>query len=501
MRGVVIAGTHSGCGKTTVTLGVLSALKRMGLKVQSFKAGPDFIDSGLHSLITGMPSMNLDIWMCGREYVLECFRRYSARTDISVIEGVMGMYDGAYSTSTLAETIGLPVILVVDAYGMAESAGAVVGGFVFYDKEKQGYRDMKRGISIDISTVQRSTDSPLRIAGVIFNRVASERHYKRLKDSVRDVVVLGYLPREVNFEIPHRHLGLLVAEEAPLSDDKMQGLTDAVLRHIDIDFLIRISENSIAHEKTDSLSTPSPLKTGIKIAYAHDRAFCFYYEDNIELLREAGADVESFSLLDDTYIPAGVDAVYIGGGYPELYADALSSNRYMIEAVRNWVLDGRPLYAECGGFMYLTEGIYDLGGNFFRMTGVLPFRTRMGRKRPYLGYREIRLREDSLLGLKGTILRGHEFHYSEIAVDDSNKEVIESEGPEIRDLRPEVHRSYTVMDSTKRFIKEEGFRHRNTLASYIHIHFGSNPGTGKRFINYLRGERDGKDRPDRTRKS
>ncbi len=184
MQRIVLAGTHSGCGKTTVTLGILAAFKKKGLEVQPFKAGPDFIDTGLHRLITGRPSRNLDIWMCGKQATIECFKRHAESADIAVIEGVMGMYDGEFSTAMLASTLGAPTILVVDAYGMAESAGAVVKGFA----------------------------SEL-IAGVIFNRVASDSHFKRLKDSVQNVPVLGYLPRDLDFEIPHRHLGLVVAEE------------------------------------------------------------------------------------------------------------------------------------------------------------------------------------------------------------------------------------------------------------------------------------------------
>ena len=208
MPGFVIAGTHSGCGKTTVTLGLLAALVKRGLSVQPFKAGPDFIDPGLHRLVTGRPSRNLDVWMCGEDYVQACYGEYSRQADISVVEGVMGLYDGGHGTARLARLLGLPVILVVDAYGMAESAGAVVKGFTEYG----------RGTPSD-------SGGP-SFLGVLFNRVASESHFGRLKDSVAGVPVLGYLPRDLGFEIPHRHLGLTVAEESPVTQEQMDRLAD-----------------------------------------------------------------------------------------------------------------------------------------------------------------------------------------------------------------------------------------------------------------------------------
>ena len=225
-QGIVIAGTHSGGGKTTITLGLLAALKKKGLKVQSFKAGPDFIDSGLHRIITGTPSRNLDIRMCGEDYVRNCFYKHSMGADISIVEGVMGMYDGEFSTANLAGQLNLPVILVVDAYGMAESAGAIVKGFVEYEKQKPPL------------TPPPCQGGDGEVTGVIFNRVASESHYLRLKDSVRDVAVMGYLPRDLNFEIPHRHLGLTVAEENPITAESIQRLANAVLEHVDVDAIL-----------------------------------------------------------------------------------------------------------------------------------------------------------------------------------------------------------------------------------------------------------------------
>jgi cobyrinic acid a,c-diamide synthase len=478
MQGIIVAGTHSGCGKTTVTLGLLSALRRKGLRVQQFKAGPDFIDSGLHRLVTGRPSRNLDLWMCGEFYVKESFRRNSLNADISVAEGVMGLYDGTLSTASLAAALGLPVILVVDAYGLAESAGALVKGFVAYAKgfppltpllDREGMGEVNSGITF---------------AGVIFNRVASENHYKRLKASVADIPVLGCLPRDLDFEIPHRHLGLAVAEENPISDENLRKLSDAVLKHIDVDALIRQEARSKGQEATNERHTDRPSAV-VSIAVAYDKAFCFYYEDNLDLLKNEGAEIIRFSPLSDPGIPEGVDAVYIGGGYPELHAKELSQNRSMVRSIHDWAHGDKPLYAECGGLMYLSQGIYDFEGNFFPMAGVYPFETRMKKGRSKLGYREIRLRENCLLGKKGERLRGHEFHYSEI-VKDGSKSSISNELKRNSSEDSTLVTCYLLLDSGAQYIQDEGYRFRNTLASYIHVHFGSNPAIAGNFVHFAK---------------
>ncbi|MDP3047875.1 MAG: cobyrinate a,c-diamide synthase [Thermodesulfovibrionales bacterium] len=525
MRGFVIAGTHSGCGKTTITLGVLAALKKKGLKVQPFKAGPDFIDSGLHRLVTGRHSRNLDVWMCGEEYVKECFHKYSANADIAIIEGVMGMYDGEYSTAKLAGLLNLPVILVVDAYGMAESAGAVVKGFREYGSELRvksyELREMNSKFKIQSSKLQ-TPNSKLYIAGVIFNRVASDNHFKRLKDSVqvgdstlRDVTVLGYLPRDLDFEIPHRHLGLTVAEENPLTEKNIGRLADAVLKHIDVDGILNLAQQSsraaeqqfsnvlnyCSTELLDYCAAATPT-----VAIAYDKAFCFYYEDNLDLLKNAGAEIVTFSPLSDSAIPHQADAVYIGGGYPELYAKELSENTSMMKSINGWANSGKPIYAECGGLMYLSKGIYDFNGKFFEMAGVFPFETQIppcpplikggeGGLRPHLGYREIILKEDCILGKKGDKLKGHEFHYSEIV-----KGQAEGTVPDLRTERSGIVESglslsvgrgitdkvYSVRNNHGELVSTSGYKSKNTLASYIHIHFGSNSEIVWNFLNRIK---------------
>ncbi len=487
MRGIVIAGTHSGCGKTTITLGILAALKKKGYNVQPFKTGPDFIDTGLHKLITGRTSRNLDLWMCGRDYVVDCFSKHSSDADISVVEGVMGLYDGNISTADLAAALGLPVILVVDAYGMAESAGAVVKGFFELRVKSLEFREMDSKL--------QTLNSKLSFAGVIFNRIASDKHYQRVRDSVADVPVLGYLPRDLDFEIPHRHLGLTVAEEAPISSEAIDRLADAVLRHIDMERIIQSTE--LRTSSTDNPPIP-PLdkggQGGVKIAVAYDKAFCFYYEDNFDLLRETGAEIVCFSPLSDSKIPDDADALYIGGGYPELHAERLSDNKPMLESIKKWSDEGKTIYAECGGFMYLTEGIYDFENVFHPMAGVFPFKTKIpphpplakggkGGFRAMLGYREVILNEDSVLGKKGTSIRGHEFHYSEIIKDSDELRVMSYE---LRNKK-ELLQIYSVNDGSGNYIFDEGYRVKNTLGSYIHIHFGSNHSAAENFINFCKG--------------
>src|SRR5512143_538731 len=459
-RGIIIAGTHSGCGKTTVTLGVLAALRKKGFVVQPFKAGPDFIDSGLHRLVSDRPSRNLDQWMCGPDFVTDCFARHTAGADIAVVEGVMGMYDGDCSTAGLAALLRIPVILVVDASGMAESAGAVVRGFAEF-----GLRTSEFG----------GEGKDLKFAGVIFNRVASEYHYKRLKDSVRDVPVLGYLPWELDFEIPHRHLGLSIAEENPLAPDALERLADTVIRHVDIDEVIRKAEPSGARNYRGEIGLRNDTRR-FRLAVAYDKAFSFYYEDNLDMLRDAGGEIIRFSPLADPALPSGVDAVYIGGGYPELHAEELSRNVSLLESIRAWVDAGKPLYAECGGLMYLSKGIRDFDNRFFAMAGVFPFETRMTKK-PRLGYREILLNEACVIGDKGETCRGHEFHYSEIEAGTMSQ---------YAGGRKEIYR---ISDKSGEHVRDEGFRLMNTLASYVHVHFGSNPNIAQRFATFVTGER------------
>lgn len=443
--GIVIAGTHSGSGKTTVTLGLMAALARRGLAVQPFKCGPDFIDPTLHRLATGRVSRNLDLWMSGVPFVRDGFARHGATAEIAVVEGVMGCFDGGEASSAaLAKALGLPLVLVVDVRSMAESVAALVKGFETLDPE-------------------------LRLAGVILNRVGSPRHLELLSGALKQhcqAEVLGYLPRDAEFTIPDRHLGLHMGEEAPLGPESLARLADTVADYVDLDRVVELAGTAAT---LHAPATVEPLAGGkIRIGVARDRAFCFYYEDNLDLLRAAGAKLVEFSPLGDQALPERLHGIYLGGGYPELYAEQLSANITMREAIKNWSEAGRPLYAECGGFMYLTQGIVDLDGREYPMAGIFPVQARMKKGRSSLGYREANLKGDTLFGPAGTVLRGHEFHYSFI------------------DPMPEeVERVYRLANG-----QEEGYRIRNTLGGYLHLHWGGTPEAAKNFVSECRKASD-----------
>ena len=450
VKGFVIAGTHSGCGKTTVTLGLLSALVDRGISVQSFKAGPDFIDAGIHRLATGRQAINLDPWMCGDEGATKSFRRYACLGEIAIIEGVMGMFDGTHGTAALAAMLSLPVILVVDAYGMAESAGALVHGYAEW-----------------------AAASGVRLAGVILNRVGSERHFERIKSAVQDAEVLGYLPREAEIGISSRHLGLATADEAPMTRQQVGLLSAKIEKHVQLDRVLDLATTGSEPSCERTISRPGRVATTVRIAIARDIAFSFYYDENLDLLREAGAEIVTFSPLWDSALPAGTNAIYLGGGYPELHAEQLSSNSSMRTAVLDWAAAGRPVYAECGGLMYLSKGIRDFDGSFFPMAGALHFETAMLDRRAGLGYREIRLRKDCILGRAGAVVRGHEFHYSEIqAGHDMNAAGIEM--------------AYDVADAQGISRGVEGYNTGSVLASYVHVHFGSNQRAARHFVNFIK---------------
>ncbi len=434
----IIAGTSSGSGKTTIALGLMAAFKARGLRVQPYKCGPDFIDPGLHELITGTVSRNLDLWMSGEEFTYRCFHGGLQDADVAIVEGVMGMFDGGQSSSaSLASYLNVDTILVLDVRSTAESAAAMLKGF--------------------------ETLEPLAAPkGVILNRIGSERHLQLVSDAIKkhcSSEILGYIPRTLEFAIPSRHLGLLTGDEAPLSPKAIQTLTETVTKHINLDRILELC----TIESVSPPDTTSPKEQPIcKIAVARDRAFCFYYEDNLDLLRAEGAEIEFFSPLTDSSLPENTGAVYLGGGYPELYAKELSANRAMIKALRKWVEDDGQVYAECGGFMYLTEGIVDTTDTFYPMAAVFPVHARMQKSRTSLGYRQVTTRGHSFFGPAGTILRGHEFHYSSI------------------DTMPDhVKRVYQVNNGTL-----EGYCHKNVLGGYMHLHFGYNPQAVKNFINH-----------------
>lgn len=439
---VVIAGDRSGTGKSTVTIGLLMALKRKGLKVQPFKTGPDFLDPMHHTQVTGRPSRNLDTWMFPG-YIHQAVANGMQGADLAVVEGVMGMYDGfdgrseEGSTAHLAKVLDAPVVLVLDARASARSIGAVALGFRDYDKE-------------------------VSMAGVIFNNVAGPRHMDMLVDSLRgELPCLGGVPRQEDMGLESRHLGLVPAGEVR-DPQRYEAICESVEKSVDLDQLL-----TIAHE-APGMELPEPLRPApprARLGVAMDEAFNFYYQDNMDILRSMGAEIVPFSPLHDG-LP-DIDGLYFGGGYPELFAEGLERNVTMREAVRSLAEEGKPLYAECGGLMYVCSSMKDLEGREWRMTGIFDAQVQMTKRLEALGYVEAKVVRDNILGRVGDSIRGHVFHYSKVTGLE--------EGSFAYDLGK-------VKGITGR---NDGLVKGNVLASYTHLHFGSNPDFARRFVDHL----------------
>ena len=441
---ILLAGTQSGCGKTTVSLGIMAALARRGMHVQPFKCGPDFIDPTLHRLVTGRVSRNLDVRMCGADYVRALFARHAPRDGISIIEGVMGLFDGGNgSAARLAILLGLPVILVVDVHAAAESAAAVIKGF-------------------------ETLDPGVQVAGVILNRVAGEGHRKMIAAAAEKYCraeIIGGLPRDKTVTLPSRHLGLHMGTEVHLNQ---QRLIEMMERNLDLDRLLEFSQQVAPQNAEPAPQRPAP-EHRVRLGVAWDDAFCFYYPDNLEMLEQAGAEIVLFSPLNDAALPDNLDGLYLGGGYPELHAPALSGNTSMRREILEFSRAGRPVYAECGGFMYLTRAIYDIKGREHTMVGVYPVVARMRKQLRRLGYRQVEMQRSTLLGTRGSLCYGHEFHYSEI---DS--------------MPADIGRGY-ILDTGQ----PEGYLVDNTLAGYVHLHWGRTPETARCFVAMMKEGKEG----------
>lgn len=458
IKGYVIAGTHSGCGKTTVTLSLLAWLKRNRYNTAPFKIGPDFIDPGHHKTITGNVSRNLDGWMLTQDYNLENFSSSSQNYDVAIVEGVMGLFDGfsgkdeSGSTAQMAKWLDLPVILVVNAKSMARSAAALIQGFENFDPD-------------------------LQFAGVIFNQVGSKSHLNYLTEALDGKVnmpCLGGIPKEETILIPERHLGLVTQEEHLISKAQIDFLADSVEKHLDTKKLF----NSLAHQNLESKKSRSvhrhlPVKAKPRIGVARDKAFCFYYRENLELLEYFGARIILFSPMDDPALPENLDAVYFGGGYPELFAESLSENTGMLDSVKAASVNNMPIFAECGGFMYLCNTLQTINNESFNMTGCFPFKIKMLNRLNALGYRQVTFSSDTFLGKKGVQAKGHEFHYSQIEPGSFD-----------------IDTSFLVKSGKQSTPFKEGYRNRNTLGGYIHFHFGSNPDLAKNFVHSAAGYKD-----------
>jgi cobyrinic acid a,c-diamide synthase len=444
-RRIVIAGTGSGVGKTTLTIGIMSALIKRGLTVQGFKCGPDYIDPSYHTAVTKRVSRNLDSWMLTHERVLDIFTHGSQEADISIIEGVMGFFDGKSpetnegSTAEISIITKSPVLLVVNCESMARSAAAIVKGFQLF------------------------AEGP-NIAAVIANNVGSEGHFQLVKKAVEQechVPVIGYLKRELDIEIPERHLGLIPSIERGELTPFFDLLGALVLETIDIDKLLElaVAEPLTVSEKSSMFEQKK--EKIMKMAVAKDEAFNFYYPENLELLEANGVEIVYFSPLANEELPKDVDGLYIGGGFPEEFAHVLECNVKTKDSIKNSIEAGLPTLAECGGFMYLTELIETTEKKKYQMIGVIKGKVQMKTSLAALGYREISGLNDNYI-LKHQKARGHEFHYSSFLPNEDLPHAYETKG--------------------MRGVSKEGYLQHNLVAGYTHFHFGSNPALVENWI-------------------
>lgn len=442
----LVAGTHSGAGKTTVAFALMALLKQKGFKVQPFKVGPDFIDGGYHRLATGKDSINLDLWMMGWRGVMESFQHYSAAPDISILEGMGALYDGkngtvSGSSAEIAKRLEVPVLLVVDIWGMTVTTSAVLEGLIHFD-------------------------SKMKIAGILLNRAGSQGHFEMVMKSLKPYLrkkIVGYLPHSEDFEIPERHLGLKTLEENKKAQRVKAALVKISEKTIDygkLTTLFGLRKSSQGHSAQKATSSLFKARIGI----AKDAAFCFYYAENLRMMEEAGAKLAYFSPLKDRRLPPNLHGLYFGGGYPESFPKDLSGNKSLRREILYKVKEGMPVYAECGGLMYLSKSLADFNGKTFPMVSALPLRVKMEKKLLTIRYVELKTTGVTLLGPRGTRASGQEFHHSRIV---SN--------------RFKGKPAYACMTSTGNHYAE-GFSSSNLLASYVHLHFKSNPRIAENFV-------------------
>lgn len=444
---LLIAGTHSGVGKTTVSFAIMSALGHLGFDVQPFKIGPDFIDPGYHRLATGRESVNLDLWMMGLRNVRESFARFGSTGDVAVVEGMGALFDGENgvrergSAGYLARQLGVPVLLVIDIWGMTRSTMAVINGFMNFDPR-------------------------VHIAGVILNRAGGRTHYEMVVNALTPrarKLVVGYIPHSSEWSVPERHLGLLTLDENPEASNIKKRLLGVVMETIDFERLTRLFKIKKKREGQPAPARPTAAKR-VSIGVARDRAFCFYYTENLRMLEDAGAELRFFSPLEDARLPPDLDGLYIGGGYPESFPETLANNRPMRREILGCVRAGMPIYAECGGLMYLGRSLTNFDGRRYSMVSALPVDTKMDKNFLAIKYVEIETSADTPLGPKGTRMRGHEFHQSRLISSDQMDE------------------AYRV-ESSRGEVFTEGFKRANVLGSYIHLHFKSNPAVPSHLVS------------------
>lgn len=444
---IVIAATQSGGGKTTLVTGLLAALRAHGLSVQSFKVGPDYIDLGYHRLASGRTGHNLDTWLVPEARLTEIFARECVGADIAVIEGVMGLYDGGRrgvsSTAAIAKLLDAPVLLVVDAKSVGASAAATALGFRVYDPA-------------------------VNLAGVLLNRLGSETHEEMIREAMAgiDLRVYGVLRRDTALALPERHLGLTPVEEHAATET-VRAVGERVEAGLDLDGILELARSAepLAAQGGQGREKSAPVRIGV----ARDEAFSFYYAASLAELESYGAEIVEFSPLHDEGLP-DVDGIIIGGGFPEMFAGELAANVSMCDSIRRAAEDGLPIYAECGGYMYLMCSLIDFDGAEHEMTGVFPVRARMTEKLQMVGYVEAAQTADTVLGSAGLILHGHEFHFS----------VEETDAP------AEIVRPFRFTKLRNGAQYAAGCIYKNVLGSYLHLHFAGCRDAAEHFVEACR---------------
>ncbi len=433
---LVIAGTHSGVGKTTLATGLMAALKKRKRSIQGYKVGPDYIDPSYHAAATGLASRNLDRWLLGEQLPSVFAQNIGERW--AVIEGVMGMFDGMSgtagfgSTADVAKLLQAPIILIVDASSMSRSVAALVHGFNTYDPA-------------------------VNLQGVILNRVKSSAQEKILREALNEIQipVLGVLPKEAALHLPERHLGLVPVGEGGLLEGFIDTLSQLVSKHIDLEQVERIMLGAPDLDESFLVprsSQPKVQENKFRLGLALDEAFLFYYQDALDLAKRMNFIVVPFSPLHDMTLPPDLDGIFIGGGFPELHLNRLSKNLTFLDSLRSYAASGKPVYAECGGYMYLGRSITDFEGREFPLAGLIPMKAEMTTRLQGIGYRRGVLHEDTFLGPRGTTVQGHEFHYSRVIFDQ------------------EFPPAYELFKGDQS-ARMEGYAQDNIVASYLHLHF------------------------------
>ncbi|WP_028307536.1 cobyrinate a,c-diamide synthase [Desulfitibacter alkalitolerans] len=450
---IVIAAPHGRSGKTTITLGLLRAYTKKGIKVQSFKKGPDYIDPSWHTKVTGTLCRNLDCYMMDDETLKKSFIKGTQKSTLSIIEGAMGLHDGfdldgTGSTAQVAKIIKAPVIFVVDTRRMTRSVAPLVMGFQQFDKD-------------------------VEIAGVILNQVARSRHEKILRGSIEKycgIPVIGAIPKDSNMTIPDRHLGLIPAHEDEKHHQSIEYIANSIQQNVDLDLLMRIAKNAKPLEVLIPVNNNNLSDKNIKIGVIRDRAFSFYYPENLEALEEFGAELIYIDSLNDTNLP-DIDGLYIGGGFPEVFAEELENNATLRKQIKDKAERGLPIYAECGGLMYLGQKIIT-DRNHYDMVGIFPFVVRMEDKPQGHGYTRLIVNNPNpFFKDLGLIIRGHEFHNSRILNLDSSA----------ASFAFRVERGSGIDGLA------DGITYKNVLATYNHIHSLSSPQWAQGFLELVKG--------------